>query len=190
VKTVTCIIGIALLVLFFAPIHAQEYKTNTSENPLPEKKKFDWSKVYFGGGLGLQFWPYTYLDLSPTVGYRITDEFSAGVGVSYQYFSQNNPAFETHIYGGSIFARYVFMGYLFGHAEYQLLNSEFFEATSSGIILNRFRKDVSYIWIGGGYRQKIAGNSYFVISVLYNLNESGYSIYPNPIYRMGVSIGF
>jgi len=159
------------------------YKENPSE------KKFDWNKVYVGGGMGMQFGSYTYVDVSPVFGYRFNEEFSAGMGLSYQFLGIRNPKFSSHTYGGGPFARYAFTNNLFAHFEYQILNSEFYLVDINGNIVGQFREDVHYPWIGGGLRQPIGGKSYMIMMVLYNLNESSFSIYPNPIYRFGINVG-
>ncbi len=174
--------------------YSQDYKPmpDTPKPPAnedPPGKKFDWSKVYVGGGMGMQFGSYTYVDVSPVFGYRFDKELSAGFGISYQFLSIRNPKFSSHTYGGGPFARYIITKNLFAHIEYQILNSEFYLVDRSGNIVSRFREDVHYPLIGGGFQQPIGGNSFLVMMVLYNLNESSYSIYPNPIYRLGINLG-
>ena len=69
---------------------AQEVYTS-SGRPANAKKKeekqkgFDISRLVVGGGIGLGFGDITSISVSPMVGYRITDNFSAGVGFGYQY---------------------------------------------------------------------------------------------------------
>ena len=153
-------------------------------------KGFDWEKVYTGGGLALQFGTYTFIDISPLVGYRLTEDLSVGFGVSYKYLSDNRiKGYNSHLYGGNLFSRYVFAENFFGQVEYELINVEYFTVNGAGLITDSERKDVSYLWIGGGYRQPIGPNSYLNLMALYNLNESIYSIYPNPLYRVGFNVG-
>ena len=169
---------------------AQNSDELVPQNDNKTTKGFDWEKVYAGGGLALQFGTFTFIDVSPILGYRVTDNFSAGFGISYKYFSDNRIAgYHSHLYGGNLFSRYAFAENFFGHLEYELLNVEYFALTSSGTIMDSERKNISYLWIGGGYRQPIGLNSYLNLMVLYNLNESVYSIYPNPIYRIGFNVG-
>ena len=172
----------------------EEYKTSpaaakATKTPKPASK-FDWNKVYLGGGLGLQFGSITLIDLSPIIGYRFSEDLSAGVGISYQYLAIRDPSFSSNTYGGGPFARYMVYENLFVHVEYQILNSEYFVVDQNQRILGTFREDVHYFWVGGGYRQQLGGNSFLMLTVLYNLNDSELSIYPsNPIIRMGVSFG-
>src|SRR5688572_11858407 len=89
-----------LLLAFPLLLHGQEaqYSENFSD------------RLFFGGNFGLQFGSYTYVDISPMVGYKITERLAAGVGATYIYYSVDdhvyNLNYKTHIYGGSIFSRF------------------------------------------------------------------------------------
>src|SRR5262245_12495917 len=81
-----------------------------------------WDRLYFGGNFGLQFGDQTLVDLSPLVGYRLTEKLSVGVGATYIYYHFEDPyhyypSYSTHIYGGSIFTRYYFLENIFGQVE-------------------------------------------------------------------------
>ena len=56
-------------------------------------------RLFFGGGFGLTVGSVTHVDISPMVGYRITDRFSAGIGLSYQYYKYPAYNIKTSIYG-------------------------------------------------------------------------------------------
>jgi len=150
----------------------------------PPKQNF-LDKVYFGGNFGLQFGTVTFIDISPLAGYRFTEKFSAGLGVTYQYYHYKDRFYdlETNVYGGRIFGRYLFTEYLFGHAEYEFLNLEAFD------FFPPRRVDVISILAGGGYLQRFGRNSAIVAMILYNFTESAYTPYQNPIIRIGVNIG-
>ncbi|MEP6700938.1 MAG: hypothetical protein ABJA85_06470 [Bacteroidota bacterium] len=56
------------------------------EEPEPsEKKGFDKSKLFIGGNFGLSFGDYTFVNVSPQLGYRFNEYFAAGAGVNFQY---------------------------------------------------------------------------------------------------------
>jgi hypothetical protein len=150
----------------------------------PPKERFI-DKLFTGGNLGVQFGTVTFVDVSPLVGYRITDKISAGIGATYQYYHYKDKFydFETNVYGGRVFGRYLFTDYLFGHAEYEYLNLEAFD-------FNRRRVDVGSLLVGGGYIQRIGDHAAIVAMLLYNFTESAYTPYTNPIFRIGVNIGF
>ena len=156
--------------------------------PKPEKEKkpfWSWDKVYGGGGVGLWFGGRsTFVNLSPQVGYKITEKYSAGLGITYIYIQDRNyiPPISLNIYGGNIFNRYLLTDFLFAHAEYEILNGNW-ELTDR-------RFNLSNVWVGGGLRQH-AGNSSINILGLWNLNENIYSkaYFPSPQIRIGFSIG-
>lgn len=145
-----------------------------------------WDKVYFGGNIGMQFGSSTLIEVSPLVGYRITPKFSAGVGITYQYFHYryNRYNIETNVYGGRVFGRYFFMPFLFGHVEYEYLNLEAFD-----FYPQRRRVDVGSLLGGGGYAQQLGPRSAIIAMILYNFTESVYTPYTNPIVRIGVTFG-
>ena len=157
--------------------------------------KFDKNRLFTGGNLGAQFGTSTFLDISPILGYYITDKFSAGIGAIYQYAGYKDRTFpaynsNTSIYGGKLFLRYNIIESIFAHAEYEALNleTEYFDPMNYRHSTPRFF--VHSILIGGGYRQPIGDYSSINLMVLYNINETIDSPYRNPIIRMGFDIGF
>ena len=152
---------------------------------VPPKPSF-WSKVYFGGNVGLQFGTSTFLAISPLIGYKITPKLSAGIGLTYQYYHYKDKFYniETNVYGGRLFGRYMFTENLFGHVEYEYLNLEAFDFYPSR------RVDVGSLLGGGGYIQRFSKNVALVAMVLYNFTPSAYTPYQNPVIRIGVNIGF
>ncbi|MGQ0828812.1 MAG: outer membrane protein [Bacteroidota bacterium] len=173
---------LTLLFAFYTNASAQD-STMLRKNP-PKERFVD--RMFFGGNIGLQFGTVTFVDVSPLVGYRITDKISAGIGVTYQYYhyKDNTYDFETNVYGGRVFGRYFFTDYLFAHAEYEYLNLEAFD------FFPRRRVDVGSFLAGGGYFQRFGnGNSGIILMLLYNFTESVYTPYTNPIIRIGVHIG-
>ncbi len=154
-------------------------------------------RFFFGGSLGLQFGSATYIDVSPLVGYKITEKFHAGVGVTYIYFkvkdSNYNYAYETSIYGGRVFSRYYFLENFFGHAEFEVLNMDVPRSRSIGGNTPPFdyvRDNITSVMVGGGYAQPIGTNAALMLMILWNLTEEQYSPYQNPIFRLGFSAGF
>jgi hypothetical protein len=151
----------------------------------PLKKPF-LDKVFVGGNLGFQFGTVTFAEVSPLIGYRITEKISAGIGATYQYYRYKDPTYqlETNVYGGRVFGRYFFTDYLFAHAEYEYLNLEAYDFYPTR------RVDVESLLVGGGYFQRIgSSNSGVFVMLLYNLTESAYTPYSNPILRIGVNLG-
>lgn len=76
--------------IFFNPLSAQEKEKEKEEGEkaAPEKKKgLDPQRLFFGGNFGLTFGNFTFVNISPQVGYRITPMFSAGAGLNFIYQS-------------------------------------------------------------------------------------------------------
>ncbi len=146
-------------------------------------------RIFTGGNLGLNFGSLTYINVSPILGYRVTPKFSTGFGVTYSYFSDNrDPSFkfETNTYGGRLFAQYEVFENAIAYSEYELLNME----VPNLLFTDLVRKNISSLFVGGGYAQPMGRNSAFMIMVLFNVLESDYVIYENPVIRMGVNLGF
>lgn len=148
------------------------------------------SRFFVGGGLGLQFGSVTIIDVSPHAGYMFTDQLAGGVGITYQYFNDNRykPAYSTSIYGARIFSRYYFFENLIAHIEYEYQN---YDQYLAGPVMpgTPERIGVHNVYLGGGYRQIVGGRTGVSILVLWNVNETIYSLYTNPIIRMGVDVG-
>ncbi len=85
------------------------------------KKSFG-ERIFVGGALGFSLGTYSSLiDVSPIVGYSLTDDLVVGIGLTYKYFRYKDyyeevdslggrtglyHDFRTNMYGGSIWMRY------------------------------------------------------------------------------------
>lgn len=69
---------------------------------------FDLSRLEIGGNLGLGFGnDYASVNISPQVGYAFSGYFTAGLGLSYNYYRWNDPYIQTQNYlGGNLYARF------------------------------------------------------------------------------------
>jgi long-subunit fatty acid transport protein len=174
------------------PLSAQD-TTKTLKKP---RNNDILNRIDFGGYLGAQFGNVTYIEVSPIASYRVTEKFHAGLGLTYQYYKVNYtgaPDYSTSSYGGSIFMRYFIWRDLFVHAEYAPLYVTFYDYyfDNSGSYISRDQGSawVNDILIGGGYRQMIGAKASINLMVLWNVNESFYSPYSNPIIRIGFGVG-
>jgi hypothetical protein len=90
-----------------------------SPEPEKEKKKFDPSRLVFGGNLGASFGDYTFVNVSPQVGYMFSPMFTAGAGINYVHSSfktrfSNEEIKETFNYAGiNLFGRVFPTNFLF-----------------------------------------------------------------------------
>jgi len=173
----------AIVILFVIPARGQ----HTIENR--ESKPDFRSRLFFGGGFGLQFGTTTLVEVSPLVGYKLTPKFGIGISPTYKYYHINNyygPTYDlsTNVYGGSIFARYDIFQNIFAHVEYETL---FY--TTSTPIYPTYREQFNSFFVGGGYQQNFSANSGMYLMVLWNLNDTPNSPYINPVFRVGFNVG-
>jgi hypothetical protein len=155
------------------------------ENTLPPYSLKD--HLVYGGNLGLSFGSVTNISVSPLVGYKVTDKFIPGIGLTYNYLKFNYPGYSEkgiNIYGGSIWSRYYILDNVFLHGEYESLNGEWDPYFRPG-----YRYYLNSLLVGGGYREDFGGLSSYIL-VLYNVTYNEDSPYPSPlIIRAGFGFG-
>jgi hypothetical protein len=213
----------ALLCISFAGVQAQE-TYNSSGKPgkasykqNQNKKGFDVNRLVFGGGLGLTFGTITNIYVAPSIGYRFTDNFAAGITLGYNYYREKN-AFEVpnlhhggtkavnitqSIYSGSVWGRYIIIPNLFVQAEFEMNNWDFYTRPTNGYqydkdgwaIIPKDRITVPSLLLGAGFRQPVGDYSSFFIMAMYDViqdatkdaNGNKQSPYAN---RVDFRIGF
>lgn len=173
---------------------AQDTTEYVRKGPPPEKKDkrpFK-DRLWFGGGLGLNFGSVTAIQLEPLVGYKVDQKgkFSVGTGLSYRYFSDNryNPAIEYSAYGYRFFTRYRVIPQAYLHCEFLDLNAERY----IGIGETVHRIWIPHLLVGGGVSQPIGEHSSFMLQVLWEVLQDPNSVYrgQGPIFSGGVGFGF
>ncbi len=147
----------------------------------PKDKGFQLDKVVIGGNLGAQFGDLTLVEVSPTIGYKLTENWLAGVGARYIYVKPRLfPS--SNIIGGAIFNQYAIVEQVVLHAEFEYLSFENLNVPGERI-------DFYSPLVGAGYRSSIGGNSFASFLVLFNLNDDINSPYNNPILRFNLGFG-
>ncbi len=151
------------------------------ENKEKEKEKTSFKdNILIGGILGLQFGTYTLIDISPVISYKVSPRFQPGLRLTYQYQNNHNSNYSTYRYGGSLLARLFVVEGLYVQAEAETLNIEWMNSN-----LEEYRLWISNYFVGGGYFQKMGKKGGMYMTVLWNLNQTIYSPYSNPVIRMG-----
>lgn len=184
-KNILC----CLCILFMAiDLPAQERQpSNLAKSDKPKMSPKD--RFFFGGNIGLNFGSLTYINVSPIIGYRLTEKLGAGLGPTYSYYKDHrdkNYYYETSTYGGRLFAQYQVLENVLLYSEFETVNIEVPDLLFTSLV----RRNVSSLFVGGGYAQRIGnGASFFSIMLLYNIMESDYVIYDNPVLRTGITIG-
>jgi hypothetical protein len=159
-------------------------KANYKENRKP--KGFDVNRLMFGGGLGFGMGSGSIaFSITPVVGYRITDNFSAGVSLGYQYFrvkdffsvynQQTNLwdqfNYNSNMFSGGVWARYVLWQNIFAHVEFEnniTTYKDYFLDQGTA----RSERVTNYVpcgLVGGGFRQPMGDNASFIIMALYDV---------------------
>ena len=150
-----------------------------------------WSRVSVGGGLGASFGNVTYVNISPRLGYWVTQRFNAGISFVYLYLRDNDfPDFEFTTVGYGPYANYTilekqdYFPEIFLSMEYLNMTSDVISDFTGEIVKESF----PILFVGGGARLQLGGRAYAQIQLLYDLNESRYSPYQNPLFNVGFII--
>ena len=166
-------------------------KTRT-KGPKPEWR----SKLFIEGNMGMSFsGNYIQIEVSPVIGYDITDRFSLAAGpiyefISYKPYSTSDDRVKVNLAGARTFGRFYVIEQLFAHAEYDFLRykDNFGNKTSA----NRLP-------LGAGYHARTSGGGVSMAvmalyDVLYqaNKNKPAYALfndfsYNGWIIRFGVN---
>ena len=153
---------------------------------------------FYGSGLGLMFGNVTYIGISPTIGYELTDRFAIGGSMLYRYHTQKteDQNLTANDFGASLFTTCTIIGPLFVQGEVEALNYTAYRIDlypdHTEVIKDR-PTAISY-FVGAGLSQSITHSASIYVVGLYNLSYAGYSQpapYSSPwILRCGVSFHF
>lgn len=183
------------------PTQKSRQSESATRYSTPPKSKPDWKKkIYVGGYFGLGFGTYTYVDVSPIVGYNFTKDFNMGIGVIYNYYSQpvpTGPFSSTKIsssnWGGRLNATYTLFNLVSVGAEYQFLSVEQVSYNPFTYEVAKEKVPVNILLLGGGLRQSLGRNASIFIMVYYDVLQdpnSPYAYNNGLVWRMGVAAGF
>lgn len=148
---------------------------STSEDGKAFKRFLERTRV--GGNIGAQFGTFTMVDLSPNIAYYLTEQWRLGLAGTYRYFNFRDYNLSGSVYGGGVFTQHDILESFMAHAEYEVLNGPW-DGTGR-------RFNVTSLLIGGGYSGQVGGRLSTNLLILYNLNDSVYSPYTNPVIRAG-----
>lgn len=182
-----------LLLAAVAGAHAQDTTEYVAKAPKEKRDKRPMKdRLWFGGGLGLNFGTVTAIQVEPLVGYKVDQagKFSVGTGLTYWYMRDNRfePALSINAYGYRIFSRYRFIEQAYAHVEYLNLNAERYDLVTDQVR----RLWVPHLLVGGGYVQQLGANSSLSMQVLWEVMQDPNSVYRGmgPIIGGGVGFGF
>jgi len=182
--------GIVLLLVLFL------FKASYAQEPADLKGGF-----YLAPDFGLMLGSINNIELSPAIGYHLSERFSLAAGFKYEFYSQTRlyayqPAFKTHIYGPRAFARYTLFKNLgdflpigmntalFAHVEFESssLENKYFHPTN---FTQEGRFWYSTALVGGGFSQDASERIKINVLLLWDTDGGYTSLYNNPILRFG-----
>ncbi len=160
--------------------------TQKSEEKRSRKSGFDSERLVPGGNFALSFGNPYFIDVSPSLGYMVTDGLLLGLGGTY--ISSGGTSvfgkYSFNIYGGRILGRHKLFENFFANAEIDFLNSP----TISSISNDENRKWFVSPMVGGSYVMPFGKRGGIQATLLYilNYNDTVFSPYPSPlVWRMG-----
>lgn len=119
----------------------------------------------FGGGLGVGFGSNSYFNLqvSPRVGYKITDQLEGGIigNVSWQ----SSDYYKSTMFGVGPFVNYYFARSFFIGANLQ----QYFINSKEKFKGYKFDTDETALYLGGGYMQSVGNNAFVQFGIMYNV---------------------
>ena len=170
----------------------------------PPTKKFLYTNFGLGfassGGVN-QF----NASISPAVGFRISNKFAVGPGISYAYSSygldnqarnagyalnaNGDRSISSSSVGLKAFAQYIVYKEFFIHAEYEVTNAQLIDFDSNTGYF-KYNRTVTTPLAGVGYRSYLGENAAIDIVGLYNFDSSFGSLYPGLVLRFSLLYNF
>lgn len=172
------------------PVQQPTQQKEPEKTAEQQKPKLDKNRIYYGGYVIMNFSKsYSVFGAQPLVAYKLTRKLSVGTQVTYEYVSDSQYTREQNgsNYGASIFSRFRVTPRLYTHAEFSLMSYKWFYSDGS-----TDRKLAPIFYLGGGYSQPIARNTWLNAQVLFDVLNSENSPYKDwqPYFSMGVGVGF
>lgn len=119
----------------------------------------------FGGGIGVGFGSQStfYLQASPRVGYKLTDDLEGGVIGSISW--QTSDYYRSTMFGVGPFLNYYIARTFYVGANFQ----HYFINYKDKFYDYKMNQEESALYLGGGYMQRIGNNSYLQLGLMYNV---------------------
>jgi len=174
------------IVAVFCTGYASAQYTTAAKDEGTEKKGFDPQRLFFGGNFGLSFGDFTFINVSPQVGYRLSEKFSVGAQINFIYQS-SKITYAPNIYdkseyayvGLGIFGRFnPEMNYIWGKTKYVSVNNTY-ENKQQG-------KFVPSLLVGAGAAIPTGGRGALIAMIQYDVVQNDLSPYGrNPFFSFG-----
>lgn len=175
----------ALLLLLISTETVSAQRSREAAPPLSQR-------LFFGGNLGLQFGTITDIQVAPVIGVWLLPRLAVAIGPDYRYYKYQND--RTAIYGGKSYMQFVVIKNIntflpigantgvFLHIEDELLSLKSSFWKNPPVFSERF--NINTVLGGGGISQQIGRRSSMDLTLLWTLNDPGYSLYSTPEFRI------
>lgn len=170
---------ITLLISAFSAFSQEEEPREQEKPAFFEQPKPAWKdKLRYGGNFWLGFFGAFYIDISPMVGYEVSDKGTVvGLGANLIYQGGFNGG-GNFVYGPKLFVRQPLFKSIFAHAEYEMINAnakQFYSyiPDSTNPLAGEKKKWEGAPLIGAGIYTGRQGQRGGYLAVMYNLG------YPN-----------
>lgn len=175
---------VAVILLFFV-VPAAAQSVSHEVPPLRDR-------LFYGGGLSLQFGTITDIEVSPVIGVWVLPRLGIAAGPDYTFYK--DPNVRTDIYGGTVYAQFVVIQDLnnlikvglhyglFGMIEDEMLSLQSSAWLTTPSAYKRFT--VNTLLAGGGISQPLGRRSSINFMLLWPITSQEFNIYGNPEFRV------
>lgn len=190
------LLGLLIVAVFSTTaLNAQQ-----EENSEP-KKGFQKEKLFLGGNFGLAFGNYTFINISPQIGYRFNHFLAAGFGINGQYVSFKERDYYTGdpyrkvsqtVFGLNTFGRVYPIRNIMLQVQPEA-NYIFGKQIFYGPPKEEYKLDAMIVpsLLAGGGLALPSGRGEMLITIFYDVLQNANSPYgKRPIYNFGYNIGF
>lgn len=206
-------LALSVLCLLFAScalaqdVYTSSGRSSSAPSRQAKQEGFDLQRLIVGGGFNLGFADGLFsVGASPVVGYRITDNFAAGIGFGFLYYSfkdyylfnvQGNDEYHplrATLYYPSVWTRYIVYRDFFvqAEAEYDLQQLSQYDLDVNGYPQKvKTAYSSPALLLGAGLRQPVSDRASLVLMAMYDVIQDKYSPYKGRIdFRIGFNVGF
>jgi hypothetical protein len=150
---------LSLLFIFsFLPVISQEEEEEYHENIIDYSiKKSNYEKLLIGGNFSLTLGTITNIELSPTLGYMLSKNFSINAGPLFEYYANFYDKINYTIFGFKAFLRYFVYNNLYLHIENESLIANRQLQLLYNINSNSQLYIINNFLAGGGFRRPFVG---------------------------------
>jgi hypothetical protein len=191
-----------LATFFFIQVNAQE-DVPEKEEKSEKTRGFKKQNLFTGGGISLGFSNgTTSLGLIPHFGYSLNKYIDVAASLNFNYISQR----DFNVFGDKLrqtiiapgaFVRLFPVKFLFAQAQYEhsFIKLKYHPADNSGFISFTEKFEGNSLLVGAGYAQgRDDGNTFYYLSLMFDVGKSRYSPYKDelgrniPIIKAGINV--